>query len=153
MAKRILVPIERSSAMEFTLRVVRMVACESGGIVRLLAVVPIPKPLRDARGAILLTTDQRMERMTMAMTEELNRLAATHLDGVPVETSVIFGDRTDEIGLEAECFHADLVVLPLERRRSPAAWFTDRARRLLAGRPANEIDVLRVSALRAQPIA
>jgi len=153
MAKRILVPVEQSSAMEFTLRVVRMVACESGGIVRLLTVVPIPEPLRDVRGAILLTTDQRMERMTIAMDEELDRLAATHLDGVPVETSVIFGDRTVEIGLEAECFHADLVVLPLERRRSPAAWLADRARRLLASRPANEIDVLRVSALRAQPIA
>jgi hypothetical protein len=71
-AKRILVPVERTSAMEFTLRVARMVACESGGIVRLLAAV--------------------------------------------------------EIGLEAECFHADLVAVPLERRRSPAAWITNRAR-------------------------
>jgi len=149
MAKRILVPVEQSSAMEFTLRVVRMVACESGGIVRLLTVLPIPEPLRDVRGAILLTTAQRMERMTMAMAEELRRLAALHLDGVPVETSVIFGERAAEIGLEAECFHADLVVLPLPSRRSPTAWITRLARRLVASGSAAEVDVLSVSALRA----
>ena len=149
MAKRILVPIERTKAMEFTLRVVRMLAGESGGIVRLLDVVPIPEPLRDSRGSILLTTDQRMERLAIATAEELRRLAALHLDGVPAETSVIFGDRADEIALEAECFNADLVVMPLPPRRSPVARITERAHRLLAGRAATEIDVLRVSALRA----
>ena len=35
-------------------------------------------------------------------------MAALDLDGVPVETSVIFGDRAVEIGVEAECFDADL---------------------------------------------
>jgi nucleotide-binding universal stress UspA family protein len=149
MAKRILVPIERTRAMEFTLRVVRMLAAESGGIVRLLEVVPIPEPLRDSRDWILLTTDQRMERLAIATAEELRRLAALHLDGVPVETSVIFGERADEIALEAECFNADLVVMPLPPRRSPVARITERAHRLLAGRSATEIDVLRVSALRA----
>jgi len=79
-------------------------------------------------------------------------LATTHLDGVPVETSVIFGDRAVEIGLEAECFGADLVVMPLTPRRSPVSWVTGLTRRLLAGRPDAEIDVLHVSALRAQPI-
>jgi nucleotide-binding universal stress UspA family protein len=149
MAKRILVPFERTKAMEFTLRVVRMLADESGGIVRLLAVVSIPEPLRDSRGSILLTTDQRMERLAVSTAEELRRLAALHLDGVPVETSVIFGERADEIALETECFNADLVVMPLPRRQSPVAWITRRARRLLAGRSATEIDVLRVSTLRA----
>ena len=149
MAKRILVPIERTKAMEFTLRVVRMLAGESGGSVRLLEVVPIPEPLRDWRGAILLTTDQRMERLAIATAEELRRLATTHLDGVPVETSVIFGERAAEIELEAECFHADLVVLPLPSRRSPTAWITRLARRLVARGSAAEVDVLSVSALRA----
>jgi nucleotide-binding universal stress UspA family protein len=149
MAKRILVPIERTKAMEFTLRVVRMLAGESGGIVRLLEVVPIPEPLRDSRDSILLTTDQRMERLAISTAEELRRLAAFHLDGVPVETSVIFGERAAEIGLEAECFHADLVVLPLPSRRSPTAWITRLARRLVASGSAAEVDVLSVSALRA----
>jgi len=153
MAKRILVPVERANSMEFTLRVVRMLAGESGGLVRLLAVVPIPEPLRDPRDSILLTTDQRIERLAVSTSEDLRRLATSYLDGVPVETSVIFGDRAVEIGLEAECFHADLVVMPLARRRNPLAWIAERVRRLLARGPAREIDVLRVSALRAQPIA
>jgi hypothetical protein len=68
-------------------------------------------------------------------------------------TAVSFRHFEGIDGGSAECLHADLVVLPLERGESPAAWITDRARRLLASRPANEIDVLRVSALRAQPIA
>jgi nucleotide-binding universal stress UspA family protein len=152
MAKRILVPVERTKATEFTLRVVRMLACESGGIVRLLAVIPIPEPLRDAYDSIILTTDERMERLAVSTAEELQHLATIHLDGVPVETSVIFGERAVEIGLEAECFHADLVVMPLPSRRSPIAWMTHRARRLLASRSGARVDVLSVSALRAQPI-
>jgi len=59
MAKRILVPVERTKAMEFTLRVVRMLASESGGGVRLLAVVPIPEPLGDRRDSVIVSTDLR----------------------------------------------------------------------------------------------
>ena len=85
---------------------------------------------------------------------ELRRMAAVDLDGVPVETSVIFGDRAVEIGVEAECFNADLVVMPfISRRPSPAAVIRQVARRLFAGRSAAEFDVLRVSALRAEPTA
>jgi len=40
-------------------------------------------------------------------------------------------------------------VISPPRRRSPVAWITERAHRLLVGRPATEIDVLRVSAFRA----
>ena len=149
MAKRILVPVERTKAMEFTLRVVRMLASESGGVVRLLAVVPIPEPLGDLRDSVIVSTDQQMERLAISTADELRLLAAIHLDGVPVEASVIFGDRAVEIGLEAECFNADLVVMPLSLRRSPTSWLTGLVRRLLAGRPATEIDVMRVSALRA----
>ena len=152
MAKRILVPVERTDAMEFTLRVVRMLAAESGGMVRLFAVLPIPEPLRDVRDSIILTTDQQIERLAVSTAEALRRLATTHLDGVPVETSVIFGDRAVEIGLGAECFGADLVVMPRTPRRSPAGWVTGLTRRLLSGRADAEIDVLHVSALRAQPI-
>jgi len=49
MAKRILVPVERTNEMEFALRVVRMIARESAGVVRLLTVIPIPTPPRDWR--------------------------------------------------------------------------------------------------------
>jgi len=152
MAKRILVPVERTKEMEFALRVVRMIARESGGRVRLLAVLPIPEPLRDWRGCVILTTDQRIERLATSTTDELVRMAALDLDGVPVETSVIFGERAVEIGVEAECFDADLVVMPTTLRQSPRAWMTRIARRLFAGRSATAIDVLRVGTLRPAPM-
>lgn len=151
MAKRILVPMERTNEMEFTLRIARMIARESGGVVRLLAVVPIPEPLRDDRDSVILTTDQRIERLAISTADELRRIAAINLDGVPVETSVIFGNRAVEIGVEAECFNADLVVMP-PRRRVLAAWIPELVRRLLAGRAATEVDILRVWALRAEPM-
>jgi universal stress protein family protein len=151
MAKRILVPVERTKEMQFALRVVRLIALESGGVVRLLAVIPIPEPVYNGRGYLVLTTDQQIDRLAVATLDELRRMAAVDLDGVPVETSVIFGDRAVEIGVEAECVNADLVVMPFSRRPGPAAVIRQMARRLVAGRPAAEFDVLRVSALRAEP--
>jgi len=44
-------------------------------------------------------------------------------------------------------------VMPPARRPNPAAWIPELARRLFAGRPASEIDVLRVWALRPEPLA
>src|SRR5262245_60922998 len=151
MAKRILVPVERTRETELALRVVRMIARESGGIVRLLAVVPIPEPVRDYRDRVIVTTDQQMERLAISTADELRRLAAQSLDGVPVETSVIFGDHAVEIGVEAECFEADPVVMPPSRRRGPAVWLSALARRLLVGRPAAGVDVLSVLPLRPEP--
>jgi len=68
-----------------------------------------------------------------------------------VETSVVFGDRAVEIGVEAECFGADLVVMP-PRRRGPAARLMELARRLFAGQPVSELAVPRVWALRPEPM-
>jgi nucleotide-binding universal stress UspA family protein len=150
MAKRILVPIERTKETALALRVARMIARESGGIVRLLAVAPIPAPLRDRCDRVILTTDQLMERIAATTADELSRMAAVGLDGVVVETSVVFGKRSVEIGVEAECFHADLVVIP-PSPRGLAAWTASIARRLLA-RPSSGIDVLRVWALRPEPM-
>src|SRR5439155_1324117 len=85
--------------MQFALRVVRLIALESGGVVRLLAVIPIPEPVCDRRGYVVLTTDQQIDRLSLATLDELRRMAGVDLDGVPVETSVIFGDRAVEIGV------------------------------------------------------
>jgi len=150
MAKRILVPVDRTKEMEFVLSVVRGIARESGGVVRLLAVLPIPKPLRDTRDRVIVSTEQQIERLERRTTDELRRLAVISLDGVPVETTVIFGDRAVEVGVEAACFGADLVVLPPERRRGPAASIAAIVRRLIAGRPAAGAGVLRLWALRAE---
>ena len=151
MAKRILVPIERTKDVEFAPRMAGMIARESGGVVRLLAVIPIPKPIYDSRDCLVVSTDQQMERLADAAADRLKRIAALELEGVPVETSVVFGDRAVEIGLEAECFDADLVVMPWAPRQGPAARMRLMARRLLAGRRAPQFDVLSVSALRAEP--
>jgi len=151
MAKRILVPIERAKDMEFALRMAGLIVRESGGVVRLLAVIPIPKPIYDSRHWLVVSTDQQMERLATAAAERLKRIAALDLDGVPVETSVVFGDRAVEIGLEAECFDADLVVMPWAPRPGPAARMRRMARRLHAGRRAPQFDELSVSALRAEP--
>ena len=151
MAKRILVPMERANDMDFALRMAGMIARESGGVVRLLAVIPIPKPVYDSRGCLVVSTDQLMERLADAAADRLKRISVLDLEGVPVETSVVFGDRAVEIGLEAECFDADLVVVPWSPRPGPAARMRLLARRLLAGRRAHQFDVLSVSALRAEP--
>ena len=90
-AKRILLPVERTTEMEFALRVTRMIALESGGVVRLLAVIPIPEPVYNRRGYVVLPIDQQIDRRALATLDELRRMAAVDLDGVPVETSVIFG--------------------------------------------------------------
>jgi len=45
----------------------------------------------DRRGYVVLTTDQQIDRLSLATLDELRRMAAVDLDGVPVETSVIFG--------------------------------------------------------------
>ena len=74
-----------------------------------------------------------------------------HLDGVPVETSVVFGDRAVEIGVEAECFDGDLVVMP-PGRRGPAARVAELGRRLVAGRPPSELAAPRVWALWPEPM-
>jgi len=151
MAKRILVPVEATKEMEFALRVASMIARESGGVVRLLTVGPIPEPLRDRLDGIVVTADQRMERLAVSAADELRRLAAIHLDGVPVETSVVFGDRDVEIGVEAECFDADLVMMPTSRR-GPMARVGELARRLLSGQHASELAAPRAWALRLEPM-
>ena len=107
MAKRILVPVDRTHEMEFVLSLVRVIARESGGSVRLLSVIPVPTPMRDRLDRVIVSTERQIERLERRATDELRRMAVISLDGVPVETSVIFGDRAVEIGREAECFGAD----------------------------------------------
>ena len=85
MAKRILVPMERANDMDFALRMAGMIARESGGVVRLLAVIPIPKPVYDSRGCLVVSTDQLMERLADAAADRLKRISVLDLEGVPVE--------------------------------------------------------------------
>jgi nucleotide-binding universal stress UspA family protein len=117
MTKRILVPVNRTACMEPVLSVVRGIARHSNGTVRLVAIIAIPEPLLDRANRVIVSTDRQMERLEQRTADELRALAVAALDGVPVEARVRFGDAAVEIGIEAECFGADLVVVTEEPRR------------------------------------
>jgi nucleotide-binding universal stress UspA family protein len=110
MAKRILVPLNADVAHDDVLPIVRAVARDSGGSVRLLRVYPVPQQVIAPSGRPLTYLDQEMDRLTALGTDELRRLAA-ELPGVPVETVVRFGEPVEEILLEAEAAGADLIAL------------------------------------------
>ena len=111
MAKRILVPLDRSDTAEAVLPLVSDMARSSGATVRLLHVLPIPKLQVSDHGRVVAYEDQEMERLEASGQEHL-RAAEAQLHGVPVETVVRFGDPVEEI----EVFGADLIALATPRR-------------------------------------
>lgn len=115
MAKRILVPIDRSEAAESVLPLVSDMARSSGATVRLLHVSPIPELRVGEYGRVIAYEDQEMERLEASGRDHL-RMAEAQLEGVPVESVVRFGDPAEEIVGEAEAFGADLIALATTRR-------------------------------------
>jgi nucleotide-binding universal stress UspA family protein len=109
-AKRILVPLDRTDASEAVIPFVAALAKSTGGTVRLLCVSAIPTARVTEEHRIVATADQQMERLT-ATTDEYLRAVAAQLDGVPVDTTVRFGRRVQEILIEAEAFDADLIAM------------------------------------------
>jgi nucleotide-binding universal stress UspA family protein len=118
MAKRILVPLDRSEHAEAVLPVVADIARSSGATVRLISVARAPEQKFGDYGRVVAYESQEMERVTNSRLDYL-RAAQAQLDGVPVETVVRFGDPAEEIAHEAEAFGADLVALTEPRR----GWF------------------------------
>ncbi len=118
MAKRILVPLDRSDAAERLLLLVGNLARSSGATVRLLHVAPIPEARVTDDGRVIAYENQEMERLESRGLGEL-RAAEAHLEGVAVESVVRFGTPLEEIVYEAEAFGADLIALATSRRR----WF------------------------------
>jgi nucleotide-binding universal stress UspA family protein len=110
MAKRILVPLERSDAAHSVLPLVADIARGSGATVRLLHVAPIPSERVADDGRLVAYASQEMERVESARREYLET-AAAELEGVPVESVVRFGDPVREILLEADAFGADLIAV------------------------------------------
>lgn len=110
MAKRILVPLDRTVAAEAVLPVVADAARGAGAIVRLLHVAPIPELVVATDGHVLAYTDQEMARIEG---ETMDYLAAQalRLGDVTVDRAVRFGDIVDEILREAEAFDADQIAL------------------------------------------
>ena len=96
MAKRILVPLDRSEHAEDVLPIVADLARSSGATVRLLNVARIPEQKLGDYGRVVAYESQEMERITFSRLDYL-REAEARLEGVPVESVVRFGDPADEI--------------------------------------------------------
>jgi nucleotide-binding universal stress UspA family protein len=119
MAKRILVPLDRSEHAETVLPVVADIARSSGATIRLLNVAGLPEAKFGDYGRVVAYESQEMERITFSRLDYL-RSAGAQLQGVPVESVVRFGDPAAEIAEEVEVFGADLVAVTEPRR----GWFT-----------------------------
>jgi nucleotide-binding universal stress UspA family protein len=116
-AKRILVPLDRSAASEAVLPFVADIARGAGSTVRLVNVQPVPETVVAEYGRVVAYQDQEMERL-QATGEVYLQGAEALLDGVPTERVVRFGDPAHEILAEADDWDADLVVMAEGRSRS-----------------------------------
>jgi len=115
MAKRILVPLDRSEASTSVLPLVADIARSSGATVRLLHVAPIPKERTTDDGRVVAYASQEMERIEFSRLAYLKE-AEARLDGVPVESVIRFGHPVEEIVREVDAFGADLVAVSTEGR-------------------------------------
>jgi nucleotide-binding universal stress UspA family protein len=135
MTKRILAPVGTREQSEAVLPVVAALARDSGATVRLLRVFPVPERVVGQHGRTVAYVDQEMARLTDEGLEDLARVA-TVLTGVPVECVVRFGEPEEEIAVEAEAFHADIIALTADKRgRLRSALAPDLAQRVAAKTP------------------
>ncbi|HXJ80843.1 MAG TPA: universal stress protein [Candidatus Methylomirabilis sp.] len=118
MAKRILLPLDRSETSQAVLPVVAELARGSGATVRLLHVAPVPRERVADDGRVVAYANQEMERIESERRRFL-KAAEAELEGVPVEAVVRFGNPADEILLEADVFGADLIAVTAHGR----GWF------------------------------
>jgi nucleotide-binding universal stress UspA family protein len=109
MAKRILVPLDRSELAEAVVPLVADLARGAGATVRLLHVAAVPGNLVSTEGRTIAYADQEMERLEAEGLDHLKGVA-TRL-GLPAECVVRFGDDADEILREAEACGADLLAV------------------------------------------
>lgn len=110
MAKRILVPLDRTTDHEAILPLVADMARGSGATVRLLQVAPVPDVVVNDEGLVIAYADQETSRLE---TEWRDTVHASEplLGGVPVEPAIRFGNPAEEILAEADAFDADLIVV------------------------------------------
>lgn len=110
MAKRILVPVDRSPLAESILPLVADVARGGGGTVRLMHVAPLPDNVVSKEGRLVAYADQEMTRLEAEGVAYLRTLES-HLHGAPADSVVRFGEPLEEILREAEAFGADLIAV------------------------------------------
>jgi len=110
MPKRILVPLEGTSASEAVLPIVAHATGGVGATLRLLHVAPVPHNLVSASGRVIAYADQVMGRVDAEWLSYLGRVAAT-LHDTATECIVRFGDPAREIVAEAEAWGAELIAM------------------------------------------
>lgn len=118
MYKKILVPLDRSTGAEAALPVAADLAKADGGVIRLLHVGPIPAAVV-VEGRVIAYADQESDRLQQAVLWYL-REAARHLDGLPLEYAVRFGEPAEEILEEARESGADLIAMATHGRSGVA---------------------------------
>ena len=109
MAKRILLPLDRSDVAEAVVPLVGDLARGAGATVRLLHVAPIPGNVVSQEGRVVAFADQEMERLETEGLEYLQAIGARL--GLAAECVVRFGADSEEILREAEAWGADLVTM------------------------------------------
>jgi nucleotide-binding universal stress UspA family protein len=120
MAKRILVPLDRSPSGEAVVPSVTDLARSAESTVRLLRVDPVPNTVMSPSGRVIAYADQEMARLEGEGLTYLDAIAAL-LQGITVERVVRFGDPAQETLIEAEAFGADIIALTTSIR-SPLRW-------------------------------
>jgi nucleotide-binding universal stress UspA family protein len=110
MAKRILVPLDKSETSEAVLPLVAGMAASMGATVRLLHVEPEAREFIDSGGRVIVYIDQDAARLEADGMDYLADVAG-RLPGAAVERVVRFGDPVREILGEAEAFGADLIAV------------------------------------------
>ena len=115
MAKRFLVPLDRTPEAEAVIPLVAGAARETGGMVRLLYVAPVPGNVLSEEGTVVAYADQELTRLDAEAMDYFSAMELRFGD-VPVERCVRFGDPVTEILSEAESFDAEVIVVATKCR-------------------------------------
>ena len=115
MAKRILIPVDRTPASETVLSLIADAARSAGSTIRLLDVEPVPENGVGDSGRVVAYASQEMSRLETERLRYLDGIAAVVSD-VPVERVVRFGKAAEEILTEAEAWNAELIAVPASKR-------------------------------------
>jgi nucleotide-binding universal stress UspA family protein len=118
LAKRVLMVITPAvaPALESAARSAAAVARESGGVVRMAWMQPLPPPRVDHHDRVVADTDREMVRLTEIAQARMRALA---WDFGEVEQVVRFGRPATELAVEAHAWDADLIGLAAPARRPP----------------------------------
>jgi nucleotide-binding universal stress UspA family protein len=118
MAKRILVPLDHTTAVESVVPLIADIARSAGAAVRVLHVESRPGNVETREGRVIAYADQEMDRLEAGHAERLRAVVEPHLAGVPFDCVVRFGETAAEIVAEIEAFDADLVAVGTRTRSS-----------------------------------